>query len=174
MTMPDPAASSGTKSVELAEIIRRVKIILGMIKFSHTIFALPFALLSMFIAAQGWPSAWQFFWIVAACVFARSAAMAYNRLHDEPYDKQNPRTQNWALPAGILSRGYVLKFWIACSLGFVFAAWMLNMTAFCLSFVALAVLFGYSITKRYTSGTHFFLGLALAIAPVGAWIAIRG
>jgi 4-hydroxybenzoate polyprenyltransferase len=153
---------------------RRVGLTLGMIKFSHTIFGLPFALLGALLAAGGMPSGTQLFWIVLACVFARSAAMAFNRLHDEPFDAQNPRTQAWALPAGLLSRKFVWGFTLLCICGFVLSAAMLNSLALWLSPVALAVLLGYSLTKRFTPGTHFFLGLALGIAPVGAWVAIRG
>ena len=147
---------------------------LEMIKFQHTVFALPFALLGAVLAAEGMPTFHQAFWIVAACVFGRSAAMSFNRLHDEPFDRLNPRTQGWALPAGILSHRFVWGFLAACIVGFVFSAWRLNTLALWLSPVALAVLLGYSTTKRFTFTTHFFLGLALSIAPVGAWIAVRG
>ncbi len=162
------------EETKVRELFKRVGLTLDMIKFPHTIFALPFALLSMIVAAGGWPIGREFFWIVAACVFARSAAMAFNRLHDEPFDRQNPRTKNWALPSGKLSHRFVLVFLFICVGGFVLSAAMLNTLALLLSPVALAILLGYSVTKRFTAASHFFLGLALAIAPVGAWIAIRG
>jgi 4-hydroxybenzoate polyprenyltransferase len=151
-----------------------VGLTLGMIKFQHTIFGLPFALLGAVLAAGGWPTGLQVFWILAACVFARSAAMSFNRLHDEPFDRENPRTKTWALPAGLLSRRFVWAFCLACIVGFVFSAAMLNRLALLLSPIALAILLGYSLTKRFTSGAHFFLGLALGIAPIGAWVAVRG
>jgi len=152
----------------------RLRTTLGMIRFSHSIFALPFALLAAAMAARGMPSAWSLIWIVAACVFARSAAMAFNRLHDEPFDRVNPRTRGWALPAGRLSRRFVWSFLIVCAGGFIFSAAMLNPLAFKLSPVALMVLLGYSTTKRWTTASHFFLGLALGIAPLGAWIGVSG
>lgn len=153
---------------------RRLWLTLDMIKFGHTIFGLPFALLGMILAAQGLPPARTVFWIVLACVFARSAAMAFNRLHDEPFDRQNPRTQSWALPAGLLSRDFVKVFCFASIAGFLVSAWMLNWLAFLLAPVALVALLGYSMTKRFTQGAHFFLGMALGIAPVGAWVGVRG
>lgn len=157
-----------------AGILGKIRLTLEMIKFEHTVFALPFALLGAVLAARGWPSAGDLFWIIAACVFARSAAMSWNRLHDDPFDRQNPRTQNWPLPAGLLTREFVWTFLVVCCIGFMFSAWMLNPLAFWLSPVALAILFFYSLTKRFTSYTHLFLGLALGIAPIGAWIAVRG
>lgn len=153
---------------------RRVVLTLEMIKFSHSIFALPFALLSAFMAAQGMPPARTLFWIVAACVFARSAAMAFNRLHDERFDRLNPRTKGWALPAGLLSRRFVWTFLILNVTGFIISAGMLNKLALALSPVALAVLLGYSTAKRWTMGSHFVLGVALGIAPIGAWIGVKG
>lgn len=152
---------------------QKIVLTLDMIKFQHTIFALPFACLSAVLAAEGMPSFGQAFWIIAACVFARSAAMAFNRLHDEPFDRQNPRTKSWALPSGKLTRPFVWTFLFAAVAGFVLSAAMLNRLALLLSPVALVVLLGYSVTKRFTSASHFFLGLALGIAPVGAWVAIR-
>lgn len=152
----------------------KIRITLEMIKFEHSIFALPYALTGALLAAEGWPTAGQVFWIVVACVFARSAAMAWNRLLDAQFDRQNPRTHDWALPSGLLSRGFVWIFVIVCVAGFVFSAKMLNDLAVMLSPLALAILLGYSLTKRFTSYTHLFLGLALGIAPVGAWVAVRG
>lgn len=154
--------------------MRRVGVTLDMIKFAHSIFALPFALLSAVMAAEGFPPLGKLFWIVLACVFARSAAMTFNRLIDEPFDRDNPRTRNWALPAGLVTRRFAWAFFGACAAAFVFAAAMLNGLALALSPVALAVLLGYSTMKRWTAGAHFCLGLALGIAPVGAWVGIRG
>lgn len=143
------------------------------IKIQHTLFALPFALMSAFIAAAGWPGWRLFALILAAMFFARSAAMAFNRLADAPYDAQNPRTQNRALPAGKAARAHYVIFVAICSIGFVFICWMINQLAFYLSFPALGIVFFYSFTKRFTSWSHFYLGLALALAPVGAWVAVR-
>ena len=155
-------------------LLKRVGVTLDMIKFAHSVFALPFALLAAVMAAGGIPPLGKMVWIVAACIFARSAAMAFNRLHDEPLDRENPRTRGWALPAGLLTRRFVWVFLALNVAGFVFASGMLNRLALALSPVALAVLLGYSTTKRWTAASHFFLGLALGIAPVGAWIGIRG
>jgi 4-hydroxybenzoate polyprenyltransferase len=171
-TAPSPAADSDSPVPR--GVLRRIRLTLELIKFSHTIFALPFALLAAAMAARGIPSARQIFWIVAACVFARSAAMAFNRLIDARYDAQNPRTRGWHIPAGRLSRRFVLLFCFVCCAGFVGSAWMLNPLAFALSPVALLILLGYSTTKRWTMSSHFFLGLALGIAPIGAWIGVRG
>lgn len=154
--------------------MQRIRLTLEMIKFSHTIFALPFALLASALAARGLPEWRTLGWIVAACVFARSAAMAFNRLIDAPLDADNPRTRNWHIPAGRLSRGFVLGFCLICCGGFVLSAAMLNPLALALSPVALLVLLGYSTAKRWTMGSHFVLGLALGIAPVGAWIGVSG
>lgn len=157
----------------LVRLGRKIGLTLDMIKFQHTIFGLPFAFLGAVLAAGGWPTKPQIFWILMACVFARSAAMSFNRLHDEPFDRQNPRTKTWALPSGLLSRRFVWAFCIFCVIGFVFSAAMLNRLALLLSPIALAVLLGYSLTKRFTAGAHYFLGLALGIAPIGAWVAVR-
>lgn len=153
---------------------RRIRLTLEMIRFSHSIFALPFALLAMVTAAQGWPDWSTFLWIALACIFARSAAMSFNRLHDERFDRLNPRTHGWHLPAGLLSRRFVAGFCVFMCLGFILSAAMLNRLAFWLSPVALAVLLGYSTTKRWTAGSHFWLGVALGLAPIGAWIGVRG
>lgn len=146
---------------------------LEMIKFQHTVFALPFALSAMIMAAGGWPAPAQIFWILAACVFARTAAMSFNRWADRELDARNPRTAIRALPAGQLSAGFVLATALVCAGGFVFSAAMLNNLALALSPVALLFLFGYSYAKRFTSLAHFILGIALALAPVGAWVAVR-
>ncbi len=154
-------------------VIRQTAIVLEMIKFQHTVFALPFAFVAMLMAADGLPSASTIFWIIAACVFARTAAMAFNRWTDRELDKRNPRTADRAIPAGHLSEKFVLVFALAAAAGFVFAAGMLNSLALWLSPLALIILLGYSFTKRFTSFAHFVLGMALALAPVGAWVAVR-
>ena len=154
--------------------MRKLKIILEMIKFEHTIFALPFAVMSAFIAARGLPSLEKLGWILVAMVGARSCAMAFNRLADAELDSRNPRTSMRAIPAGLITRSAVWTFTLISAGLLVFAAWRLNPLAFALSPVALAVIMGYSYTKRFTALSHFWLGLALSISPVGAWIAIKG
>jgi 4-hydroxybenzoate polyprenyltransferase len=145
-----------------------------MIKFEHSVFALPFALLGALLAARGWPTAHQLFWIVVAMIGARSAAMSFNRLIDRKIDADNPRTANRALPAGTLSVGFVTLFATASSAVLVFAAYQLNTLAFQLSPLALVVLFVYSYTKRFTVLSHVVLGFCLGMAPAAAWIAVRG
>ncbi len=154
--------------------MRRLKILLEMIKFEHTLFALPFAFLGAFLAARGLPRVVSMVWILVAMIGARSAAMAFNRLVDLPFDTLNPRTAGRALPKRLLDKSSVIVFVLASSAIFVFAAAMLNALALKLSPVALAIVFFYSYTKRFTWLTHAFLGLSLACAPIGAWIAIRG
>lgn len=153
--------------------LRQTVIVLEMIKFQHTIFALPFALTSMLIAADGLPSMRVIIWILVACVFARTAAMSFNRWADRELDARNPRTATRAIPAGELGSGFVLVFALASAAGFVISAAMLNWLALALSPAALLILFGYSYAKRFTSLAHFILGMALALAPVGAWVAVR-
>lgn len=161
-------------------LLGRVRTFLGMIKFQHTVFALPFAVLTACFAAfwgEGAEPARfgeRMAWILAALVGARTAAMAFNRLMDQKFDAQNPRTAERALPRGLISRPAVWGFTFASIALFVTAAAMLNPLALGLAPVALAVILGYSFTKRFTSLSHFVLGFALAIAPVGAWIAVRG
>jgi 4-hydroxybenzoate polyprenyltransferase len=145
-----------------------------MIKFEHTVFALPFALMSAVIAARGLPSLQVTLWILAAMVGARSSAMAFNRVVDLEFDRRNPRTATRALPAKLLSPVQVWVFVLVTTALFLVAAWQLNPLALALSPVALAVIWGYSYTKRYTSFCHLVLGLAIGIAPPGAWIAVRG
>jgi len=155
-------------------LIRNVATTLEMIKWEHSVFALPFALCGAMLAAGGIPTAHQLLWIVVAMVAARSAAMAFNRLADATIDAANPRTQMRALPAGTLSRQFVALFTlVACGI-FIFAASRLNHLALLLSPVALAVLLAYSYTKRFTRWSHLVLGFALGIAPAAAWIAVRG
>jgi 4-hydroxybenzoate polyprenyltransferase len=150
------------------------KIILEMIKIEHTIFALPFALMGAVVAARGIPPLSKLFWIVVAMVAARSAAMAFNRLVDADHDAVNPRTKMRAIPRGLLTKQQVTMFTVFASALLVFAAWKLNRLAFELSPLALASALGYSLTKRFTVFSHAFLGLALSIAPIGAWIAVTG
>ena len=151
----------------------KLAIIFSDIKIQHTVFALPFAVMSAFLAAEGFPETEKLVWIIVCMVGARSAAMAFNRIVDARFDKENPRTQDRALPSGKINAGNYAVFLIASSALFVFAAWMLNSLAFYLSPVALAIVFFYSLTKRFTAFSHFWLGLAISIAPVGAWVAIR-
>jgi 4-hydroxybenzoate polyprenyltransferase len=145
-----------------------------MIKFEHTIFALPFAFLGAFLASRGLPDWRTSIWILVAMIGARSAAMAFNRLVDRKYDALNPRTSNRALPKGLVTPGFVAIFIIFSICLFLFSAWMLNPLSFYLSPIALLIILGYSYTKRYTSLAHLFLGLSLAIAPVGGWVAVAG
>jgi 4-hydroxybenzoate polyprenyltransferase len=146
-----------------------------MIRFSHSVFALPFALTSAALAArEGGVSARQVLWIVVAMVSARSAGMGFNRLVDHAIDARNPRTSGRELPQGTVSRGEAWAFVAASAAGLVLAAAMLNPLCLALSPLALAIVLGYSYTKRITAASHLFLGLSLAVAPVGAWLAIRG
>ena len=145
-----------------------------MIKFSHSIFALPFALSSLALAAEGGVRPGQVFWILVAMVGARSAAMGFNRIADHGIDARNPRTAGRELPRGVLSRAEVWAFVLLSSAALVLAAGMLNPLCLALSPVALAVVFGYSYAKRFTAFSHLILGLGLGMAPVGAWLAVRG
>ena len=148
-------------------------IIFSDIKIQHTVFALPFAVISAFLAAGGMPEVEQLIWVVICMVGARSAAMAFNRIVDARFDAKNLRTRERALPSGQVSIRSYWAFLIASSILFIFSAWMLNPLAFYLSSVALVIVFFYSLTKRFTAFSHFWLGLAISIAPVGAWVAIR-
>jgi len=145
-----------------------------MIKWEHSIFALPFALCGAMLAAGGFPSPHQLLWIIVAMVAARSAAMAFNRWADASIDAANPRTSSRALPAGNLSAAFVVTFVVVSSALFILAASQLNRLTLLLSPVALAVLLLYSYTKRVTRWSHLVLGFALGIAPAAAWIAVRG
>ena len=145
-----------------------------MIKWEHSIFALPFALSGAMLAAHGWPSAHQLIWIIVAMVTARSAAMAFNRVADAAFDAANPRTRTRALPAGTLTPAFVTTFVVVSCAIFIFASAQLNHLTLMLSPVALAVLLAYSYTKRFTRWSHLVLGFALGIAPAAAWIAVRG
>ena len=155
-------------------MLDKIKIILEMIKFEHTIFALPFAFTGALLALNGLPSWKQAFWIVVAMVGARSAAMGFNRWADRDIDAENPRTRTRALPAGLVSPGQVVLFIVASSALLILAAYKLNPLSFYLSPLALVVVFFYSYTKRFTFLSHAFLGLAIAGAPMGAWIAVLG
>ncbi|MHC4821502.1 MAG: UbiA-like polyprenyltransferase, partial [Planctomycetota bacterium] len=154
--------------------LRKVRSFLEMVKFSHTIFALPFAIAGLLMGARGVPSWETLGWVVAAMVGARTAAMAFNRLVDARFDAINPRTSGRALPAGVLSRPWVVASIILSSALFAFAAWSLNELCFLLAGPTLVVLFGYSLTKRFTSLSHFALGIALGISPLGAYLAVTG
>jgi len=158
--------------------VQKTRQILDMIKFEHTVFALPFALISTLLASRdlphGLPEGRTLLWILLAMVGARSAAMAFNRLADAEFDGQNPRTANRHLPAGSLTKAQVWVFFAVAVALFELAAWKLNRLCFRLSPVALAVLLGYSYTKRFTSLCHLFLGFAIGLAPIGAWLAVRG
>jgi 4-hydroxybenzoate polyprenyltransferase len=158
----------------MPSFLRSLSTVLEMIKFEHTLFALPFAFLGMVLAARGWPSWATVLWIVVAMIGARSAAMGFNRLVDRKIDAANPRTAKRALPAGLVTSRWVALFVAASAALLVLAAWELNPLAFSLSPVALGILFLYSYTKRFTWASHLVLGLALAGAPLGAWIAVRG
>jgi 4-hydroxybenzoate polyprenyltransferase len=156
----------------------RIRTVLEMIKFEHSVFALPFALVGALLAARvtrhGWPTWRQLLWIVVAMVAARSAAMTINRIVDLRYDKENPRTRMRALPAGMLSVSFAWAFTIVAVVLFFVAAAELNLVALELAPLALVILFFYSYTKRFTSWSHIFLGFALGISPAAAWIAVTG
>ncbi|MCX6893276.1 MAG: putative 4-hydroxybenzoate polyprenyltransferase [Verrucomicrobia bacterium] len=149
----------------------------SFVKFSHTIFALPFALAAMAVAARdrrGWPGWRTFGLILAAMVCARTCAMAFNRIVDRKFDALNPRTAGRHLPAGQISLFSAVTLCALAGAGLVAASFLLNPICFCLSPVALGVICFYSLTKRFTDYTHFYLGLALALAPIGAWLAVKG
>jgi 4-hydroxybenzoate polyprenyltransferase len=156
----------------------RIRVVLEMIKFEHSVFALPFALTGALLAARasrhGWPTLWQVAWIVVAMVAARSAAMTINRIVDLRYDRENPRTNKRALATGDLSVSFAWVFTLVAVGVFFVAAWQLNRLALELAPVALAILFFYSFTKRFTNWSHLFLGFALGISPAAAWIAVTG
>ncbi|MBN2705235.1 MAG: UbiA family prenyltransferase [Deltaproteobacteria bacterium] len=152
----------------------RIRRFLEMVKFEHTIFALPFALLAAVLAADGLPSIWKLFWIVIAMAGARTGAMGANRLLDADLDARNPRTRERALPAGLIEPRQALFLTIASYAVFIFAAAMLNSLCLHLAPYIVMLLTGYSLAKRYTEYTHYILGLCLALAPVGAWIAVTG
>src|SRR6266478_2480075 len=160
------------------EMAGRIKTVLEMIKFEHSVFALPFALTGALLAARatqhGWPTLRQILWIVIAMVAARSAAMTMNRIADLRYDRENPRTKQRALATGALSLQFAWLFTVVAFALFFVAGWQLNPVALQLAALAIAILFFYSFTKRFTDWSHLFLGFALGISPAAAWIAITG
>ena len=145
--------------------------VLRFVRFSHTIFALPFALGAMLVAAHGVPDVGTVGLILLCMVFARTAAMVFNRLADWEIDQRNPRTADRHT---LIGRGAAIVLLAMCTAAFVAATWWINPLCFALSPVALVLIFGYSLTKRFTSLSHFFLGIALSVSPVGAWLAVRG
>jgi 4-hydroxybenzoate polyprenyltransferase len=158
----------------MENVLRSTRVTLEMIKWEHSIFALPFALTGAVLAANGWPTLRALGLIILCMVSARSAAMAFNRLVDAKLDAANPRTAMRAIPAGQLSEGFVLAFTIVASLVFLVGAALLNRLTLECAPIALAVVLAYSYMKRITRWSHLVLGLALGIAPAAAWIAVRG
>ena len=155
------------------DFFKNIKIIFTDIKIAHTVFALPFAVMSAFLAAEGMPGLGKLIWILIAMFGARNGAMAFNRIVDSKLDRLNPRTKDRALPARKSTAKQYWVFLILSSFVFLFSAYMLNSLAFALSPVALVIVFGYSFAKRFTSLSHLWLGVAISIAPVGAWVAVR-
>ena len=156
-------------------MLNRLRVYASFVRFSHSVFALPFALAGALLAARHTPlTGSTLVWILVAMVTARSAAMGFNRVVDARIDALNPRTANRELPRGVMSRAEAILFVVVTSAGFVFASWKLNPICFALSPVALAIVFWYSLAKRYTTWTQLFLGLAMAVAPVGGWLAAGG
>lgn len=153
-------------------MIRKFLTVLEMIKVQHSVFALPWALVAAFHAAGGMPSPEKLLWILMAMVSARSAAMAFNRIADADLDAENPRTRRRAIPAGRLTMGFAAGFTLVMAALFVISAWCLNDLCLRLSPAALAVILGYSFTKRFTALSHWILGISLGLAPVGAWLAV--
>src|SRR5687767_9996056 len=158
-----------------ARVSTRIGTYLSFVRFSHSVFALPFALTGALLAAREHPVTWpRIAWIILAMVAARSAAMGFNRLVDARYDAANPRTAMREIPRGAMSPTEAIVFVVTSSLIFVIASWNLSTLCGLLSPVALAIVFWYSLAKRYTSYTQAFLGLAMAVAPVGGWLAANG
>ena len=153
---------------------QKLKTTLAMIKFEHTLFALPFAFLGAVLAANGLPTAWQIVWITVAMFGARSAAMTFNRIIDRKFDAENPRTAGRELPSGKLSVEFAWAFFVVSVVLFEIASYSLNWLTFALSPIALLSILGYSYAKRFTSFAHLILGWSLAISPTAAWIAVRG
>src|SRR6478609_5461627 len=178
------ANSSNTKRAADNSILHPPSSIFGLfqkwgsfVRFSHTIFALPFALAAMAVAARenrGWPGWRVFAFILAAMVCARTCAMAFNRIVDRKFDALNPRTANRHLPAGQISLASAIALCVLAGAGLMAASYFLNRLCFYLSPVALVTICFYSLTKRFTDYTHVFLGIALALAPIGAWLAVKG
>ena len=156
-------------------VLSRLRTYASFIRFSHTVFALPFALAGALLASRSSPLTWsRLGWIIAAMVTARTAAMAFNRVADARYDALNPRTENRELPRGTMSVAEAVTLVVLASLAFVAVTFMIDPLCFALSPVALAIVFWYSLAKRFTTYTQLFLGLALAVAPVGGWLAAGG
>lgn len=172
MTAAGAPVAPGAAGPGLA--VGRLRRTLEMIRFSHSVFALPFALLALVLASGGWPSARVLGLVVVAMVAARSAAMAFNRIVDRDVDARNPRTANRHLVAGTLSVGYAKVFTVLCVAVFLACAALLNRTALLLSPAVLVVLLGYSYLKRFSAAAHFGVGLALGLSPLGAWVAGAG
>lgn len=160
--------------ITMSSTLVKLRTTMAMIKFEHTLFALPFAFLGAILAASGLPTWWQLLWITVAMFGARSAAMTFNRIVDRDIDARNPRTANREIPSGKLSVGFAWAF-LYVSIGvFLLASYSLNWLTFALSPVALIFVLGYSYAKRFTAFAHLLLGIALAISPSAAWIAVRG
>lgn len=170
----DKLEREGTHTIPVSRLWTKTRTTLEMIKWEHSIFALPFALTGALLATHGIPAWRTLAWILVAMISARSAAMAFNRWADADLDAANPRTSTRAIPAGLLSRSFVLGFTLLMIAVFELACWRLNRLTLILSPIVLAVLLGYSYMKRLTRFSHMVLGLALGIAPSGAWIAVRG
>ena len=166
--------TGGCVKLMLMSTLHNIRVSLEMIKWEHSVFALPFALCGAMLAARGWPTTWQLLWTIVAMVSARSAAMGFNRYIDAEIDAANPRTRTRALPAGILNKKFVGLFVVVAGSIFVLSAAMLNRLTLMLSPIALAVVLLYSYTKRFTKFSHLVLGFSLGIAPAAAWIAVRG
>jgi len=152
----------------------KLRTFLEMIRFAHTVFALPFAFMGAVLAAGGIPPGRTLWWVLVAMVGARSGAMGTNRIADRYLDSLNPRTQDRALPRGRIALGEAVAFVVVSFGVFLFSTWMLNPLCFALAPLAILIVCGYSYTKRFTVGSHLVLGLSLALAPIGAWIAVRG
>jgi len=168
------STSGNNCALSMANFFSKLITTLEMIKFEHTLFALPFAFLGAVLAADGLPTWSQIIWITVAMVGARSAAMTFNRIIDIDFDAANPRTANRELPSGKLSIGFAWAFLFISIIIFLLASYMLNWLTFALSPVALLSVLGYSYAKRFTAFSHLILGWALAISPTAAWIAVRG
>jgi 4-hydroxybenzoate polyprenyltransferase len=155
-------------------MFQKLQVMLEMIKFKHTVFAMPFALMGAFLAGRGFPSLRVFFWVIVAMIGARTAAMTFNRIVDRRFDAANPRTEKRAIPAGEVTIGESWLMVIGSSIMFFFACWMLNTMALIIAPIALSLTFVYSLTKRFTWLCHVVLGVALAFSPLGGWVAVVG
>ena len=156
-------------------LVEKIRNYASLVRFSHTVFALPFALASLVLASPNHPITLRIvLWILVAMIGARTAAMGFNRLADRKFDALNPRTQGWELPKGTVKTSEAWLLTIVASILFIFSAYQLNWICFVLSPVALAIVFFYSLTKRFTWASHLFLGVALSLAPIGAWLAVTG